>query len=97
MEMPKNNDEDYESDRQTSLSPEQQKQIVDKLTKWGLNATNKDEPVLSFVDGSVITPRDIAVAMQDPESELRSHILDLIEVSVEAGDDIEEILDDFTV
>lgn len=83
------------------LSKEQRRAIENTLARWAEVHPRPDAPIIQLADGSELTPRTIAIAVQDPDSErgqlmFRVFATGLIADDVEEPETLEQILADFT-
>jgi hypothetical protein len=82
------------------LSEDQRRHISDALHSWADVHPRRDLPIVALIDGSELTPLDMARAVDDPQSPRGQHVLrvfaaGLIDDDVEAPETLDEILEYF--
>jgi hypothetical protein len=82
------------------LDESQQRQIAEALQAWAEVHPRQDLPVVSLIDGSELTPIDMARAAAEPNSPRGQHLMrvfaaGLIDDDFEKPETLEEILSDF--
>jgi hypothetical protein len=82
------------------LSPRERGAIVETLQRWAAVHPRRNLPLLGFLDGSELTPAEIAEAVASPESPrgqflLRVFAAGLIPDRVEEPEELTQILADF--
>jgi hypothetical protein len=82
------------------LSGQEREEIARTLAEWADAHPHPDIPLIALVEGTDLSPREIAAAVQDPESRTgrmlyRVFATALIEDEVEKPESLQEILSDF--
>jgi hypothetical protein len=82
------------------LTAAQRAQVTEALSLWAENHPYRDLPIIQLADGSELTPRDMAIAASEPESQrgrllYRVFATALIPDEVESAETLEEILIDY--
>ena len=83
-----------------NLSNEQRVQIAETLRPWAESHPYPDSPLIQLADGSELSPRDMARAVAEPDSQKGSLLYRVfaagtIEDDVERPESLEEILAPF--
>ncbi|PXX06372.1 hypothetical protein [Mycolicibacterium moriokaense] len=82
------------------LDERQQRQIAETLQAWAEVHPHRHQPVIALIDGSELTPVDMAVAAAHPDSPRGQHLLRVFAAGLIPDDDekpetLEQILDDY--
>lgn len=72
---------DFPGDEPDELSEGEAAEVALMLRSWA-STIPPEQPLLAFLDGSEATALDVIEAMEDPDSELRQHLLHLVAVTV---------------
>jgi hypothetical protein len=87
------------------LSPRERDRAIGALYSWAAAQPDKTEPVIRFLDGAALSPQDLLDERPPPwksegtsltaEETSRSwrHMLNLITLSIDHGESLEEIID----
>ena len=86
--------------RRVRLGEGEQLQIAETLLAWAEVHPHPDLPVVALIDGSELTPMDMARAAAEPDSPRGQHLLrvfaaGLIADDVEEPETLEQILNDY--
>jgi hypothetical protein len=82
------------------LDERQQRQVAETLQAWAEVHPRRHQPVIALMDGSELTPKDMAVAAAHPDSPRGKHLLRVFAAGLIHDDDeqpetLEQILDDY--
>lgn len=82
------------------LSVHQQQQVADTLRAWAEVHPCRHRPVIALVDGSELTPMDMAVAAAHPNSPRGQHLMRVFAAGLIPDDDeepetLDQILEDY--
>jgi hypothetical protein len=82
------------------LEEYQRQKISEALHAWAEVHPRRDLPIVALIDGSELTPMDMARAVDEPDSPRGQHLLrvfaaGLIADKLEPAETLDEILDDY--